>query len=42
MSLDTPEQVAEKLLALCLPGFDGNGRIYDYRYKKLLAYRPPG
>jgi len=42
MTLDTPAQVAEKILELCLPGFDETGRIYDYRYKKLLSYRAPG
>jgi NAD(P)-dependent dehydrogenase (short-subunit alcohol dehydrogenase family) len=41
-SVDTPEQVAEKIVPLCLPSFMENGRIYDYRYKALLAYRPPG
>jgi len=42
LTLDTPTQVAEKLLELCLPGFAETGRIYDYRYKKLLSYRPAG
>lgn len=42
MTLDTPAQVAEKILELCLPSFDETGRIYDYRYKKLLSYRAPG
>ena len=41
MALDTPEQVAEKILELCLPSFGETGKIYDYRYKKLLAYRAP-
>jgi NAD(P)-dependent dehydrogenase (short-subunit alcohol dehydrogenase family) len=42
MTLDTPAQVAEKILELCLPSFGETGKIYDYRYKKLLSYRPPG
>jgi NAD(P)-dependent dehydrogenase (short-subunit alcohol dehydrogenase family) len=41
MTLDTPEQVAQKLLGLCLPSFTETGKIYDYRYKKLLSYQPP-
>jgi len=42
LTLDTPTQVAEMLLELCVPSFAETGRIYDYRYKKLLSYRPPG
>ena len=41
MTLDTPDQVAEKILELCLPSFGETGKIYDYRYKKLLSYCPP-
>lgn len=41
MILDTPDQVAEKILELCLPSFGETGKIYDYRYKKLLSYCPP-
>jgi NAD(P)-dependent dehydrogenase (short-subunit alcohol dehydrogenase family) len=36
MTLDTPEQAAEAILPLCLPGCEENGRIYDYRAKKFL------
>ena len=42
LTLDTPAQVAEKILELCVPSFGETGKIYDYRYKKLLSYRPPG
>jgi len=42
MTLDTPEQVAEHLLGLCLPTFNESGRAYSYRAKKLLAFREPG
>jgi NAD(P)-dependent dehydrogenase (short-subunit alcohol dehydrogenase family) len=37
MTLDTPEQVAEALLPLCLASCTENGRIYDYRAKAFLA-----
>ena len=41
MILDTPEQVAEKILELCLPGCTHNGRIYSYPDKKFLEFHPP-
>jgi NAD(P)-dependent dehydrogenase (short-subunit alcohol dehydrogenase family) len=40
-TLDRPEQIAEKIVELCLPGFDHNGRIYSYPQNKLMEYRPP-
>lgn len=40
-TLDRPEQIAEKIVELCLPAFDHNGRIYSYPQKKLLEFRPP-
>jgi NAD(P)-dependent dehydrogenase (short-subunit alcohol dehydrogenase family) len=41
MTLPPPELVAEKIVALCLPGFSGTGRLYDYPQDKLLAFRKP-
>jgi hypothetical protein len=41
MTLPTPEQVAEKILPLCLPDFTGTGRLYDYRAQKFMEFRPP-
>ena len=41
MTLPTPEQVAEKILDLCLPSFSETGKLYDYRAKKLLEFRHP-
>ena len=35
MTLPTPEQVAEKILDLCLPGFSETGKLYDFRAGKL-------
>jgi hypothetical protein len=41
LQLDTPEQVAEQILALCLPGFRDTGKLYDYPSKRLLEFRRP-
>jgi NAD(P)-dependent dehydrogenase (short-subunit alcohol dehydrogenase family) len=41
MSLPTPEQVAGKILDLCLPGFSETGKLYDFRAGKLLDFRHP-
>jgi NAD(P)-dependent dehydrogenase (short-subunit alcohol dehydrogenase family) len=41
MSLDTPEQVADALLPLCLPDFQESGRVYSYRARKLLSFGEP-
>jgi NAD(P)-dependent dehydrogenase (short-subunit alcohol dehydrogenase family) len=40
-ALPAPEQVAEKLLALCLADFTETGKLYDYPSGRLLAFRPP-
>jgi NAD(P)-dependent dehydrogenase (short-subunit alcohol dehydrogenase family) len=41
MTLQPPEQVAEKILELCLPSFSETGRLYDYRAGKLLEFIQP-
>jgi NAD(P)-dependent dehydrogenase (short-subunit alcohol dehydrogenase family) len=41
MTLPTPEQVAEKILELCLPSFAETGKLYDYRAAKLLSFVEP-
>jgi NAD(P)-dependent dehydrogenase (short-subunit alcohol dehydrogenase family) len=40
-TLPTPEEVAEKILALCLPDFQESGKLYDFRVGKLMAFQPP-
>jgi NAD(P)-dependent dehydrogenase (short-subunit alcohol dehydrogenase family) len=40
-TLKTPEPVAEKIVELCLPGFQETGKVYDYRAGRLLAPQPP-
>lgn len=41
MTLDTPENVAEKILDLCLPAYAETGTLYNYRVKKFLTFTPP-
>jgi NAD(P)-dependent dehydrogenase (short-subunit alcohol dehydrogenase family) len=41
MTLPTADEVAEKILPLCLPAFQETGKMYDYRAGKLLAFRAP-
>jgi NAD(P)-dependent dehydrogenase (short-subunit alcohol dehydrogenase family) len=41
MTLPTPDQVAEKILDLCLPGFGESGKLYDFYAAKLLEFAPP-
>jgi NAD(P)-dependent dehydrogenase (short-subunit alcohol dehydrogenase family) len=41
MTLPTPEQVAEKILDLCLPSFSETGKLYDFRAGKLLEFLSP-
>jgi NAD(P)-dependent dehydrogenase (short-subunit alcohol dehydrogenase family) len=40
-TLPPPEAVAEKIVALCLPGFTESGRLYDYPTDRLLSFRKP-
>ncbi len=41
MTLPTPEDVAEKIVPLCLPSFSETGKLYDYRAGKLLQFIEP-
>jgi len=41
MTLDTPEQVAELVVPMCLPSLTENGRLYNYPSRALLNFRPP-
>jgi NAD(P)-dependent dehydrogenase (short-subunit alcohol dehydrogenase family) len=40
-TVPTPEQVAEKIVPLCLPGFTETGKLYEYRSGKLKSFRAP-
>jgi NAD(P)-dependent dehydrogenase (short-subunit alcohol dehydrogenase family) len=41
MTLDTPENCAEKIIDLCLPSYNETGTLYNYRVKKFLNFRAP-
>jgi NAD(P)-dependent dehydrogenase (short-subunit alcohol dehydrogenase family) len=41
MTLPTAEEVAEKILDLCLPSFSETGKLYDFRAGKLLQFMQP-
>jgi NAD(P)-dependent dehydrogenase (short-subunit alcohol dehydrogenase family) len=40
-TLKKPDQVAEKIVELCLPSFTETGKLYDYGSGRLLSFRPP-
>jgi NAD(P)-dependent dehydrogenase (short-subunit alcohol dehydrogenase family) len=40
-TLTKPEQVAEKIVELCLPGFTETGKLYDYPSRELRSFREP-
>lgn len=41
MTLDTPEQVAEYIVPMCLPSWTDSGKLYDYKAKALMTFRSP-
>jgi hypothetical protein len=41
MTLPTPEDVAEKILLLCLPSCRETGKLYDFPAGKFLDFKPP-
>jgi len=41
MTLPTPDEVAAKILDLCLSSFTETGKLYDFRAGKLLEFMPP-
>jgi NAD(P)-dependent dehydrogenase (short-subunit alcohol dehydrogenase family) len=41
MALPTPEDVAEKVLELCLPSCTETGALYDFYAKKFLQFTAP-
>jgi NAD(P)-dependent dehydrogenase (short-subunit alcohol dehydrogenase family) len=42
MTLPTPENVAAKILPLCLPSCGETGKLYDFPCGKFLEFKPPG
>ncbi len=41
MTLDTPEQVAEAIVPLCLPAWQETGKIYDYKTRRSMNFHSP-
>src|SRR5271169_333057 len=41
MTLPTADEVAEKILELCLPGVSETGKLYDFPARRLLQFMPP-
>jgi NAD(P)-dependent dehydrogenase (short-subunit alcohol dehydrogenase family) len=41
MTLDTPEQVAEKIVSVCLPSVTVTGKLYSYPNKKFMNFSAP-
>lgn len=41
MTLDTPEQVAEFVVAMCKPEWTETGKLYDYMARSLKSFQPP-
>jgi NAD(P)-dependent dehydrogenase (short-subunit alcohol dehydrogenase family) len=42
MTLPTAEDVAEKIIPLCLPSCSETGKLYDYRAGRFLDFTQPG
>jgi len=42
MTLETPDKVAERIVALCLPSMQESGKLYSHQKGKLLDFRGPG
>ena len=40
-ALATPENVAERLVEVCLPSMAETGKVYEFRQKKWLSLKPP-
>jgi NAD(P)-dependent dehydrogenase (short-subunit alcohol dehydrogenase family) len=40
-TLDTPEQVAEFILPMCAPAWSETGKLFEYKSRTLLSFRPP-
>ncbi len=40
-TLPPPDEVVQAMVPLCLPACTENGKLYDFRVKKFLEFRPP-
>jgi NAD(P)-dependent dehydrogenase (short-subunit alcohol dehydrogenase family) len=41
MTLETPEQVAEFIVPMCLPSWTETGKLYEYKSRALKSFQPP-
>lgn len=41
MSLRTPEELAPKIIALCMPEWQESGKLYDFAADRVLSFSPP-
>ena len=41
MTLDTPEQVADFIVPMCLPSWSETGKLYDYNSREVKNFHPP-
>jgi NAD(P)-dependent dehydrogenase (short-subunit alcohol dehydrogenase family) len=41
MTLKTPDEIADSIVAMCLPSFTESGCLYDFRSGRLLRHQPP-
>lgn len=41
MTLETPDQVAGKIVEMCLPSVTESGKVYAYPVKRMLTFRTP-
>lgn len=41
MTLPAPDEVASRIVDLCMPGFSDTGRFYDFPSRKLMSFRRP-
>ncbi|HEU4806347.1 MAG TPA: SDR family NAD(P)-dependent oxidoreductase [Nitrobacter sp.] len=41
MTLDTPEQVADFIVPMCLPSWSETGKLYDFKSRKVMSFHPP-
>jgi NAD(P)-dependent dehydrogenase (short-subunit alcohol dehydrogenase family) len=40
LTLDTPEQAAEFIVPMCLPSWNETGKLYDFKTRALVSFRP--
>jgi NAD(P)-dependent dehydrogenase (short-subunit alcohol dehydrogenase family) len=41
MTLNTPAQVADFVVPMCLPSWSETGKLYDYNSRKVMSFHPP-